>query len=124
LASGSERCSQSKSIAVIIYYPAQELLIPLTKATILFANNVAASIVYGVSIVSLQPPTEIPKAYFFYAHWAAIGLNLSDAHQPPFGLLIGQSRPSAEQKPVYCQVLQNDPSNYYPLYIMHLSCAK
>lgn len=41
----------------------QTLLIPLTNATIFAANVVAYSVVYGVSIVSDQPPTEIPKGY-------------------------------------------------------------
>lgn len=69
----------------------------------------------GVSIVSLQPPTEIPKGYYFYALYAIIGFNLSEAHQPPYGLLIGHSTSLAEQNPVGYQVLQNDPPNYYPL---------
>ena len=56
--------------------------------------------VYGVSMVSDQPPTEIPKGYYFWALYAAIGLNLSEAHQPPLGLLIGNSNPLDEQKPV------------------------
>lgn len=58
-------------------------------ATILLPNVYASAVVAGVSIVSLQPPTEIPKGYPFYADYAQTGLNLSDAHHFPYGSAVG-----------------------------------
>lgn len=48
-----------------------------------------------------------------------MGLNRSEAHHPPFGLLIGHSKPEASQNPDAYQVEQKDPSNPEPLYITH-----
>lgn len=53
-----------------------------------------------------------------------MGLNLSEAHQPPFGFEDGHSIPSDPQYPLAFHYVQKESSNFPGEYIVQLLNAK